>query len=68
VLAKKNLNKVLCYRDIKDYHGKMKRVCKPKESGKLGLRDLKLFNTLLRKWGRRFKTGKNSLWNSVLSH
>ncbi|MCH83014.1 LINE-1 reverse transcriptase like [Trifolium medium] len=47
---------------------KWDRVCKPKESGGLGLRDLKLFNlALLGKWGWRLKSETNSLWHSVLT-
>jgi hypothetical protein len=41
-------------------------VCRPKNEGGLGVRDLKLFNvSLLEKWRWRLLVGGDSLWNDV---
>ncbi|PNY15474.1 ribonuclease H [Trifolium pratense] len=46
---------------------KWDRVCKPKEEGGLGIRNLKLFNiALLGKWWWRLKNEKDLLWCRVL--
>jgi hypothetical protein len=46
---------------------KWERVCKPKEEGGLGIKDLKLFNiALLGKWWWRLKNEDEALWHRVL--
>jgi hypothetical protein len=46
---------------------KWDRICKPKENGGLGIRDLRIFNiALLEKWWWRIRNEKESLWHKVL--
>src|ERR1044072_7576368 len=45
-----------------------RKLCKPKNEGGLGIKDMKLFNlALLGKWRWRMLTEKHSLWCRILS-